>query len=208
MKKLSQVIAATLGLAVLATTTSTPAQAAVINFDSLPSETTVTNQYPEVTFSSEPGFEVAAFPVAAFYGSSSPNVIAVRNLNGSLDANRNLFVDFSQAVNNLSFLVVGNNTNGSSALIDIFTTTGFAGQVNLVTDGNVLSPDLINLASFTNITRISINSITDVGGIGYDDFKFEVSSATSVPEPATLFGLFTIAAFAVSSLKGRNVAIK
>ena len=142
-----------------------------INFDDLASSSTVSNQYSGVTFSSDPGIQIYTYPLAGLFGTSGPNLIGTTTSQG-LDGTKNLYVDFAQAVGNLSFKVVGDNTVGTAALIDVYTTTGFAGQVNLVTDGNGFSPDLVDLSSFTNITRISINTITDLAGIGYDDFQF------------------------------------
>lgn len=155
-----------------------------INFDNLDYFSTVSNQYSGVTFSRVPGNQIYTYPIASFYGTSSPNLI-VTATRGGFDPTQNLYVDFAQAVGNLSFKVAGDNTVGTAALIDVYRTTGFAGQVNLVTDGNGFTPELVDLSSFSNITRISINTITDDGGIGYDDFQFNFIPV-ALPMPTAL----------------------
>lgn len=153
----------------------------VINFDDLSGGTVVSDQYEGVTFSSEAGFDVSTLNLANLFNSTSPNLIAVTDASGSLQANQNLYLDFDQPVNNLSFRVVGDNTNGTAALITVYTADGSVETVNLVTDGNGFTPDVIDLSSFSNITRISINTVTDAGGIGYDDFQFEPAPTNIAP---------------------------
>src|SRR5687768_11945708 len=58
-----------------AITLATPAQAVVIDFDTLSSGDVITTQYPGVTFSSEVGSQVLVNPQAVFYGTSVPNFI-------------------------------------------------------------------------------------------------------------------------------------
>ncbi|MFN6461375.1 MAG: cadherin-like domain-containing protein [Nostoc sp. DedVER02] len=143
----------------------------LINFDNLAPGTVLTNQFSGVTFSSDPGNSVTTL----FYplGPSQPNVIGTANSTGQINGNLNLNVDFAQPVNDLSFFVVGDNTVGTAAKIDVYTTTSSSPiTVNLITDGNGFAPDLVDLSSFTNITRISINNVTDPAGIGYDSFQF------------------------------------
>ncbi|MEQ9372439.1 MAG: Ig-like domain-containing protein [Coleofasciculus chthonoplastes F3-SA18-01] len=111
--------------------------------------------------------------------------VAPRDSGGNLDGNQNLYLDFEQPVNNLSFRVIGDNTNGTAALITVETADGSIETVNLVTDGNFFNPDLIDLSSFSNITRISINTITDGGGIGYDDFQYELAPVANADSVTT-----------------------
>ncbi|MBD2384432.1 PEP-CTERM sorting domain-containing protein [Cylindrospermum sp. FACHB-282] len=172
------------------------AKAVVINFDSLAGNTVITNQFPEATFTSNSGFEIRT--LTGSFGASAPNVILATNTTGTPNTNQDIFVNFAQAVNNLSFRIVGDNST-SPGLVNIFTSGVLAGQVNMVADGNGSTSDLVNLASFTNITSISMTSITDPGGIGYDDFTFDVAPAQSVPEPTTMLGLLTSGGFLVTS---------
>ena len=153
------------------------AMTTLINFDDLSSGTFLSDQYSGVTFSSEPGnfIMVLSQPDVP----SKPNIIAPVNSNGEVDGTLNLNVDFAQPVNDLSFRVVFDNTIGAAAKIDVYTTiTGSPITVDLITDGDRLTSDLVDLSSFTNITRISVNNITDPGGFPYDDFQFNFAPVT------------------------------
>lgn len=153
----------------------------VINFDDLSAGTIVSDQYDGVTFSSDSGYNVSTLNLSSLFNTTTPNLIGVTNPSGGLDANQNLYVDFDQPVNNLSFRVIGDDTNGTAAQITVYTADGSVETVDLVTDGDGFQPDLIDLSSFSNITRISINTITDLAGIGYDDFQFELASTNAAP---------------------------
>jgi hypothetical protein len=156
------------------------AMTTLINFDDLSSGTFLSDQYSGVTFSSEPGnfIMVLSQPDVP----SKPNIITPVNSNGEVDGTLNLNVDFAQPVNDLSFSVVFDNTVGAAAKIDVYTTiTGAPITVDLITDGDRLTPDLVDLSSFTNITRISVNNITDPGGFPYDDFQFNFAPVSLAP---------------------------
>ena len=156
------------------------AMTTLINFDDLSSGTFLSDQYSGVTFSSDPGnfIMVLSQPDVP----SKPNIITPVNSNGEVDGTLNLNVDFAQPVNDLSFRVVFDNTVGAAAKIDVYTTiTGSPITVDLITDGDRLTPDLVDLSSFTNITRISVNNITDPGGFPYDDFQFNFAPVSLAP---------------------------
>ena len=154
--------------------------AILINFDDLAPDTVVSNQYSGVTFSTD-AESVRAIGIASIFGTSQPNLIGTFDAGGSLNGNKILDVSFDSPVNNLSFLTVGDNTNGTAALIDVYTANGLTTTVDLITDGNAFVPDLVDLSSFTNIIRINVNTITDPGGIGYDDFAFEFAPLNIAP---------------------------
>ncbi|KKD37603.2 Ig-like domain-containing protein [Limnoraphis robusta] len=152
----------------------------IINFDELAGNTVVSDQYSGVTFSTDPG-SVVAIPIAGIFGTSAPNLIGTFDENGGLDGNLTLDVAFESPVNNFSFFTIGDDTNGTAALIDVYTADGLTTTVDLITDGNGFTPELVDLSTFTNITRININTITDPGGIGYDDFAFEFAPLNIAP---------------------------
>ncbi|GET38404.1 calcium-binding protein [Microseira wollei] len=142
----------------------------VINFDEfLGSFQSLGDPYQEATFSTDPWGEVLV---------TSNNGIAAAN---GKDLNGNLYVDFAQAVNNLSFTVSGDFVTGTGALIDVYTMGEFAGQVNLVTDGNPDTLDVVNLSSYSNITSIKIDA-SDSFGLVYDNFQFaEATTPNNAP---------------------------
>ena len=173
-----------------------PAKAVVIDFESLSGGTEVTNQFPEATFSSNSGFVIRVFnaPFAGFFGTSGIDLIAPAVSGSGFNFFQDVFVDFTNPVNNLTFLAAANNSIGNIAQVDVFAT--LAGSVNVVGDGNLNTASLVDLTAFTNVTRIEIKNVTDQFGLGYDDFIFDVAvtqdpGPTQVPEPGTLamFGL-------------------
>lgn len=158
-------------------------QAVVINFDDLAENTIITDQYAEATFSSlTDGRDIRA---NYFYdiGQSLPNMMCSQPIGGLGHCVGDIAIDFTDAVNNLTFLSVGDNSDGITALVDIFVNNSFSATFNIVTDGITSVTDLHDLSAFSNITRIVIREQTDPAGLGFDDFTFDVAS---VPEPATL----------------------
>ena len=171
MTFLGGAIAAALALA-------TPAGAVTINFDNLSTPAAVTNQYAEATFSAASG-SVIVLGSAATFNTSVPNFIC------SSACVTDFFINFTAPVNNLTFLSLGDDAAGTTGLIDVFGSSGLLATVNLVTDGSPFVPDLIDLSGFANVTAITIRNITDPGGLGFDDFTFNVGATTSTPEPAS-----------------------
>jgi len=153
----------------------------IINFDNLPGNVAVTNQYPEVTFASTAGFEMRTYAAAAVFGSSVPNLICSAAVGGDINCTQNLTVNFTSPVNNLKFFALGADNNGPSAAVDVFGSSGFLGTVIFSGTGVTTTPQLINLASFQNVTQVVVRDVIDVRGLGYDDFSFDI------PEPATFF---------------------
>lgn len=170
------------------------ALAVVIHFEDLADGTVVTNQYPEATFSSTAGFnnKVSVQPGLGL----TPNFICSGPVAGGINCVAETIVDFTDPVNNLSFVAIGDNNSGTTALVDVFENGVFAGTVNVVTDAIPFNDvDLVDLSAFTNVTRIRIHSITDLAGLGWDTFTFDVVSDGGgdgrVPGPAAglLLGL-------------------
>lgn len=162
---------------------ASPASAAtVINFDNLGNGVQVTNQYAGVTFSSQAGSQILT--TAQSLGSSLPNFICSAKV--SINCVDDVYLDFSTAVSALSFIAVGDNNVGQNGNVRVFAGMSLLGTVNIIGDGNGFTPYLVDLGAYSGITRIEIANITDVAGLGYDDFTFTVGSVGgAVPEPAT-----------------------
>jgi hypothetical protein len=110
----------------------------VINFDDLPSRAVVTNQYPGVTFSSDPGFvNVTASDYKL--GSSSPNYLISARSNGTLDGTHSTILDFTKPVNKLTFLQLGDNATGVVAQVRVFENGSLSSTVAILGDNNFLS---------------------------------------------------------------------
>jgi hypothetical protein len=164
-------------LAALAVCAEIRAQAVVIDFDDLNNGDIVTNQYPEATFSAETGYENQI--TAQSLGSSLPNFICTAPIGGGIDCVHETYVDFTQAVNGLSFLAVGVNDSGIVAKVDVFENNAYSATVDVIGDATPFTPDPVDLSAYSAVTRIEIHTITDTAGIGWDDFRF------TIPEPSS-----------------------
>jgi len=141
-----------------------PASAVTIGFDSLSSGTVVTNQFPEVTFSSTSGFENVTLTFSG--GTSQPMVICTRPTGGSIDCAQETLLTFTDPVSDLSFLGTGIDTSsGPVAHVEVFESFTSSGSVGVPGAASSTTPSLVDLSGFSNVTSIRIHSITDVGGI-------------------------------------------
>jgi len=157
-----------------------------IGFDDVPSGTVISNQFPPAVFSTTSQWYLLAHSQFA-YGSSFPNILdhgPVVYPHGYVP----LYVDFTAPVNNLKFYILAVDDNRPGiAQINIFqnrrTTPSATRSINGF--GNAYVPIPIDLggAGYDNITRIEVFNITDVNGIGYDDFSFTVAAPTPTPTP-------------------------
>ena len=94
-----------------------------------------------------------------------------------------MFVDFEQAVNNLSFFSGGDDINGVQFSIRVFIDGILGSTLDLSGDGALDTIDFHDLSTFSNITRIEIFNVVDPAGLVYDDFSFSIAE---VPEPSAL----------------------
>lgn len=168
------------------------AQAVIIDFDSLATDVVVTNQFPEATFSANTGFEIRTL----LGGSSFPNMIGVFSTDGAFALSEDLFVDFTNPVNNLSFDVLGvgailpdrGDPGDVVGMVNVFENGSLSGNVSIISAG--INVNLtIDLSSFSDVTRMEIVSITDPAGLDYDNWIFDAITPpppNGVPEPATL----------------------
>jgi MYXO-CTERM domain-containing protein len=166
------------------------AAADVINFDDLMMGDVVTTQYAGVTFSTVAGQQnqVHAFSNG---GTSLPNILCTADNAGGINCLYPTYLDFSTAVNGLTFLAVEPNGSGEVASVNIFQSGVFSTNVPIIGlgsgggfgAGNVL----VDLSAYGNITRIELVGPGGAGlldeagnGIGWDDFSF-----TPVPTPGS-----------------------
>jgi PEP-CTERM motif len=156
------------------------ASAAVIDFDTLGDGVEVNNQYSGVVFSSVSGSRILTTSLGAFLGSSPPNIICSGT--ASINCGDDVYVDFLSGISGLSFLAVGDNDSGIIGTVSAFAGMSLLGTVNIVGDGNFTTAQLVDISGFSGITRIEITHVTDLAGLGFDDFKF---SSGGVPEPAS-----------------------
>lgn len=178
-----------------------PVGAVTIDFDSLGLHVPVTNQFPEATFSSSPGFAVIAVNSAMLFGNSLPHLICTGVIGVGAGCTEDVNVAFTNPVNNLTFNVINIRTPGIVALIDVFDAGGLLATVNLVTDDVAFATDLIDLSAYSNVTAIAIREVKLP--LGYDDFNFDVSNAVASPEPASL-ALFSLGVLGLAAARRRQ----
>lgn len=159
--------------------------AVVVGFDDLPNGSSVTTQYPDVTFSTLSG----QFNMAYGFGgaTSASNILCTADVGGSVNCANPTYLDFTNPVNSLTFWAIEPNNSGPVAQFNIFTVGNAPVSVTLNGlggAGNVL----IDLSALSNVTRLEIVPAPGFseldqggGGIGWDDFSF-----TPVPAPSGL----------------------
>jgi hypothetical protein len=159
------------------------ANAVTIDFDGLNYHDVITNQYATIaTFSTIAGQDNRT--EGGNFGSTQPWFLCTFESNGAINCANPTFVDFTTPVDNLTFLQLAAENNTHNADVDVFVNYSYAATVPMVGSGNVYVPTLIDLTAYSNVTRIEIKNITDPGGLGWDDFTFDV-----VPEPSPALGL-------------------
>jgi hypothetical protein len=181
---------------------SSTAKAVVINFDSIAAGTTITNQFPEVTFSSTPGNHIQ---VVFFPGDTSPpNIICSASDVGGLNCMQDILLDFTNPVSGLTFLSAGDDGTGILAQVDVFGAgLALLGTADIL--GNPAAPNpVVDLSAFSGVTRIVIRDIDDPAGLGFDDFTFTVD-VVAVPEPASL-ALLGLGVVGLAFMRRRRVA--
>lgn len=190
--------------AILVCAVAASAQAAVINFDDLPSGVVVTNQYAALgaIFSSNQ-FNVSLGFVSGPTSTSVPNILCTSStpdLSGLNCAERTT-VDFVNPVNNLTFLVVEANSAGVNGRVSIYqggaAPSAFVNILGVNNGAGGSGNHTLDLSAFTGITRIDLEGPTGAGsqldanggGIGWDDFSYDVVPAPSAAGLAMLAGM-------------------
>lgn len=155
-----------------------------IDFEGLADGAVVTNQFAGVEFSSNAGFEnqVSAQPGIGF----GNNFICTAPTAGSINCDQETILTFSSLVTGLTFWQVGDNSSGVVALVDVFVSGLFNATVDILGFDDFLTPDLVDLSAFSNVSSIRIYNVIDPGGLGWDNFEFFPEVVVSVPEPGTL----------------------
>jgi hypothetical protein len=143
-----------------------------INFDNLVVGTAVTGQYAGVVFSSVAGQENFAHAFVSG-GSSPPNILCTRVVNGAINCTQPTFLAFTTPVSNLQFRGVGiDNAVGSVvARADLYAGSTLLGSRNVIAAGSSVGV-VVDCTAFSGVTRLEIVNIVDGGGIGWDNFTY------------------------------------
>ncbi|MGI8787523.1 MAG: hypothetical protein ACR2HG_07175 [Pyrinomonadaceae bacterium] len=89
-------------------------------------------------------------------------------------------VQFFQPVRNLTFSTIG--VDGGYYKVDIYQNGSFTQQITVNAYCGLYINCFTNLSGYQNLTRITINSINDPAGLGFDDFSFTLGG-TPTPTP-------------------------
>jgi hypothetical protein len=138
----------------------------VINFDDLTLATKVTTQYADHATFSCPSGDIVALNTAVVQ--SPPNFIC-----GTLTCTGAMILEFARPVSGIHFTVIGVNATGKVADIVLYEPGGSSATVDLVGQGNANLPVPVDVSSYSNVTRLEITNITDLSGLGADDFTFQ-----------------------------------
>jgi hypothetical protein len=148
-----------------------------IGFDELASCTAVTTQYPSVTFSGSATSTTMASDINDV-GQSMPNFLgSVTGGECDGDYENEFHMAFTNAVDNLHFDAVGvdGDATSTSATINITYDDGKTASMPLHGNGNDQSAVPFDLSTYASIMQVDIVQVTDIGGIGLDNFAFDVT---------------------------------
>lgn len=127
------------------------------------------------------GSTVLVFPQATitsfgndFYVGASGIASEICPLIGS-NCQADMQVDFTSAVNSLSFVLAGYDS-GDHLDINIFSGATLLGTIASEANG------LVDLSAYSNITKLYFDDSSTGAGFSYDKFQFTVAN---VPEPET-----------------------
>jgi hypothetical protein len=192
---LSRVLVCTFSLLLAAAPAVAGIVDVVINFDDqlggLPPVVNSGDFSPYATFSTTPGSVLLIFSGAGVTGTSSPNAMSAAATPDTGPYDSDFFVDFTNPVNNFSFLISSDNDSGSIASVRVFTAVSGgtpADTVDVVGNANLTDPISIDLTSHVDITRVEVVNIDDEFGLSYDDLNFR-TEMLGIPEPSTMLSL-------------------
>jgi hypothetical protein len=155
-------------------------QAKAIRFDTLSFKDQVTTQFAsEATFTAAAGFAwVGNYSWASISPvvTSPPNFLCVGDIGtaGPDCCNKDLYVDFIRPVRNLKFKAMGVENLGKVAQVRVFRSGTYAQTVDVLAPGSDAVATVVDLSQFDDITRIELVNVTDVAGLCWDDFEFDL----------------------------------
>ncbi|MEZ6162930.1 MAG: hypothetical protein R3B67_00665 [Phycisphaerales bacterium] len=136
---------------------------------------------PFVTFSTQANHVLLIFNGAGFVGGSNPNTLTAAESISASDFNSDIYMDFTDAAQNVSLDILSDNDSGVIAAINVFHAGGMS-TVDIVGNGNFSDAIPTDLSSFVDVTRIELVDITDEFGLSIDNLTFDAP----VPSPGTI----------------------
>ncbi len=152
-----------------------------------------------VAFSTEDGAGLYYFSGATAVGSSEPNNITAAVDPNAFPYSADLYADFSNPVNGLTFTVSSDNDAGEIARVIVDYGVDDQASVFVVGNADPTDPIPMDLSGYSNVRSIRIVDVTDTYGLSYDDFSFVPAN---VPEPSGIVSaLVALLAFASCELR-------
>lgn len=157
-------------IAAALTLASTASAQTVITFEEVPPGTLLTDQYPDVTFSSSPGNSNYAHPFIA------GNILCTGPTGGTITCVPDTYMDFTTPVSDLRFQAIEPNGSGVVAQFRIFENGVLAATEDLIGLGGGSGTIAVDLTAYSDVTRLEIVNILDDpvtrNGIGWDTLMF------------------------------------
>jgi hypothetical protein len=154
-----------------------PYKRITINFDDVPSGTTITTQYKQhATFSSAQGCSLVT-STSAGAAASKPNYVwTYYSCSGATKGSKApYFIDFSKPVRHVAFTLVG--VNSSSKVATLRLVHAQPGKGPTVSDviglGSYQKPVVVDLPQSADVVRVEIVDVSDAYGLGLDDVQFD-----------------------------------
>ena len=104
--------------------------AVIIDFDELSDNELISNQFPEVSFSSVAGQEIRASDNPAF--DTPPNIICTFDVGGAINCEHPVFIDFTDPVNDLVFEARAVNLLGVQATAFAYDANGLLTSLDII----------------------------------------------------------------------------
>ena len=143
-----------------------------LSFDELPSGTNITCQYAAwLTLSTDPGCRISTSSSAGV-AASKPNYLWTYNSCAKGDS-ASFFIDFAKPAQKISFALVGVNGSSKVATARIVRKDGTKTTKDIVGKGSYSTPVVVDVSSFTDVTRVEIVDVNDSYGLGLDDLEFD-----------------------------------
>ncbi|MEQ8850921.1 MAG: hypothetical protein RIB32_03980 [Phycisphaerales bacterium] len=132
---------------------------------------------PHATFSTESGHVMLIFSGAGVVGGSNPNVLTAAVSATASDFDSDIYVDFTEPVQNLSLDLLSDNDSGTIATLTVLHSGGTT-MLDVVGNGDFSDPMPFDLSSYTDVTRVELTNITDEFGLSMDNLVFDVPTSS------------------------------
>lgn len=132
-----------------------------------------------VTFSTDPAEHMLVIlSGAGFVGGSNPNALSA--LDSAADSyDGDIYMDFTSAVQNVSFDVLADNDQGIIAFIAV-THADDVSFYDVIGNGDISDPISFDFSDLIDVTSIELYGISDSFGLAVDNLAFTVP----VPAPS------------------------